>query len=221
MRQELAARDRIAVMFASAPSQNEFLATLVAETDIDWSRVVAFHMDEYIGLAPDAPQSFANFLRLRLFDRVNPGVVHYLDGAATDPLAEARRYAQLLAAHPLDIACVGIGENGHLAFNDPWVADFDDPVGVKIVEIDEISRHQQVHDGTFARFEDVPPVALTVTMPPIVGARLVSAVVPGPTKARAIRDTLRGPIATSCPASILRRHPNARLAIDRDSAALI
>jgi glucosamine-6-phosphate deaminase len=221
MRQELAGRDRIALMFAAAPSQNEFLATLVAESDLDWSRVIAFHMDEYIGLPSTAPQSFGNFLRSRLFDRLKPGVVHFLDGNAPDPEAEARRYAELMRTQPLDIACVGIGENGHLAFNDPPIADFADPLAVKIVEMDDISRLQQVHDGAFARVEDVPRRALTVTIPPLVGARLVSAVVPGPTKTAAVRDTLLGPIATTCPASILRRHPNAVLYLDRESAGLI
>ncbi|HLZ09923.1 MAG TPA: glucosamine-6-phosphate deaminase [Chloroflexota bacterium] len=221
MRQELAGHDRIAVMFAAAPSQNEFLATLGAESDLDWSRVIAFHMDEYIGLPAGALQSFGHYLRSRLFDRVKPGVIHFLDGNATDPEAEARRYADLLKAQPLDLAFVGIGENGHLAFNDPPIADFADPLAVKIVEMDDISRLQQVHDGAFARVDEMPRRALTVTIPPLVGARMVSATVPGPTKITAIRDTLRGPIASTCPASILRRHRNAVLYLDRDSAALI
>ena len=126
LRQDLAQRDRVGVMFASAPSQNEFLAALVEEPNIDWSRVVAFHLDEYVGLPADAPQGFAQFLRERLFDKVHPGVVHYLDGLE-DPERACRRYADLLAGQPLAIACVGIGENGHLAFNDPHVADFADP----------------------------------------------------------------------------------------------
>jgi glucosamine-6-phosphate deaminase len=221
MRQELAAHDRIAMMFAAAPSQNEFLATLAEESDLDWGRVIAFHMDEYIGLPAGAPQSFGHFLRERLFDRVKPGQVHFLDGNAPDPEAEARRYAELMSNQLLDFACVGIGENGHLAFNDPPIADFADPFAVKIVEMDEISRLQQVHDGAFARVEEMPRRALTVTVPPLFGARIVSATVPGPTKVTAVRDTLRGPIATSCPASILRRHPDATLYLDRDSAALV
>jgi glucosamine-6-phosphate deaminase len=221
VRDLLARQDRVAMIFAAAASQSEFLAALAVAPDLDWRRVVAFHLDEYLGLAPDAPQNFGNFLRARIFDRVRPGTVHYLNGNAPDPHAEAARYAALLAAHPLDVACVGIGENGHLAFNDPPVADFADPRAVKLVEIDEISRNQQVHDGAFARLEDVPRLALTVTIPPIVGARHLSCVVPAPAKAPAVRDTLLGPIATSCPASILRRHEHAVLYLDRDSARLL
>lgn len=220
LRQDLAQRDRVGVMFASAPSQNEFLAALVEEPNIDWSRVVAFHLDEYVGLPADAPQSFAQFLRERLFDKVHPGVVHYLDGLE-DPERACPRYADLLASQPLAIACVGIGENGHLAFNDPHVADFADPHLVKPVEIDEVSRAQQVHDGCFARIELVPHLALTVTIPAIVSAQRIAIMVPGPTKAKAIQATLRGPIVTSCPASILRRHPQAVLYVDEESAALV
>jgi glucosamine-6-phosphate deaminase len=221
MRMHLTSHNRVAMVFAAAPSQNEFLAALAEEPDLDWKRVIAFHLDEYLGLPSDAAQNFGSFLRSRLFDLVKPGVVHYLDGNVPDSDAEARRYSKLLAANPLDIACLGIGENGHLAFNDPAVADFVDPERVKIVEIDEVSRLQQVHDGCFARLEDVPTRALTVTIPPLVGATVVSCVVPGPSKGIAVRDALCGPIATSCPASILRRHEHATLYLDPDSAQLM
>ena len=221
MRENLASHEYVAMIFAAAPSQNEFLAALAEEPDLDWARVIAFHMDEYIGLPPNAPENFGQFLRTRLFDRVKPGVVYYLNGNAPKPEEEARRYSELLAANPLDIACLGIGENGHLAFNDPPVADFADPERVKIVEIDEVSRLQQVHDGCFARLEDVPNRALTVTIPPLIGARIVSCVVPSPSKANAVRNTLHGPIATTCPASILRQHEQAILYLDQDSAGLI
>lgn len=220
LRQALAERDRVGVIFASAPSQEEFLAALAVEPNVDWSRVVAFHLDEYVGIPSDAPQGFAQFLRERLFDKVHPGVVHYLDGLE-DPERAGRRYADLLAGQPLAIACVGIGENGHLAFNDPHVADFADPYLVKPVEIDEVSRAQQVHDGCFARIDRVPHLALTVTIPAIVAAERIAIMVPGPTKARAIQATLRGPIATSCPASILRQHPHSILFVDEAAAALV
>jgi glucosamine-6-phosphate deaminase len=220
LRQALAERVRVGAIFASAPSQNEFLAALVDEPAIDWPRVVAFHLDEYVGLPSEAPQSFAQFLRERLFDKVHPGVVHYLDGL-DEPERACRRYADLLASQPLAVACVGIGENGHLAFNDPHVADFADPHRVKPVEIDDVSRAQQVHDGSFDRIDRVPRLALTVTMPAITSAERIAIVVPGPTKVKAIQATLQGPIATSCPASILRRHPRAVLFVDVAAAALV
>jgi glucosamine-6-phosphate deaminase len=206
------------VVFASAPSQNEFLATLSALEDLPWDRVVAFHMDEYLGLPPDSPQGFGYFLQEKLYSQVKPGSVHFLDGQAADPGAECRRYASLLAAHPVDIVCAGIGENGHLAFNDPPVANFSDPLQVKVVELDEACRLQQVHDGCFPTFDAVPTHALTLTIPALVAASWIYAIVPGPTKAQAVRDTLWAPVGPHCPATILRQHPQAVLYIDRDSA---
>lgn len=215
----LAEKRRVAMVFAAAPSQEEFLATLATEPSLDWERVVAFHLDEYVGLAPSAPQGFGSFLRMRLFARVRPGTVQYLNGNAADLSAECARYARLLADDPLDVACIGIGENGHVAFNDPPVADFDDPRVVKVVELDPICRAQQVHDGCFAHLEEVPTRALTLTVPAIFGATWVHCIVPASSKARAVHDTLLGPVDTSCPASILRRHERATLYLDRDSAA--
>ena len=183
----------------------------------------AFHMDEYIGLAPDAPQGFANFLRAAIFTKVPFRSVNCLDGTAAsrDPAAECARYSQLLRRFPVDITCMGIGENGHIAFNDPPVADFDDPALVKPVALDEICRNQQVHDGCFATLDDVPTHALTLTVPALMHAAQVFCVVPAATKARAVRDTLLGDIRTACPASILRRHPAATLYLDADSASLL
>ena len=211
------------MIFAAAPSQNEMLAALIAQPDIEWNRVNAFHMDEYIGLAPDAPQGFANFLRAAIFDKVPFRSVNYLDGVAAtkDTAAECARYAALLEREPVDITCMGIGENGHIAFNDPPVADFDDPALVKPVALDEICRNQQVHDGCFAALDDVPTHALTLTVPALTRAAQVFCVVPAATKARAVRDTLLGDISTACPASILRRHPDATLYLDMDSASML
>ena len=217
----MAVQEAVTMVFAAAPSQNEFLATLASQEEIDWARITAFHLDEYVGLAKDAPQGFGNFLREHLFGIVQPGIVHYMDGNATDAHEECRRYADLLAAHPLDIACIGIGENGHIAFNDPPVADFDDPERVKVVELEERCRLQQVHDGCFASIDLVPTHALTMTVPAITAARWVYCMVPGPTKTEATRDMLRGSIATSCPASILRRHDRAVLYLDSEAAALL
>lgn len=213
-----ASQERVRMVFAAAPSQNEFLAALAATEGLDWGRVEAFHMDEYIGLPADAPQRFGTFLRERIFDLVHPGRVEYIDGNAPDIEAECLRYAGLLAERPIDIVCAGIGENGHMAFNDPPVADFDDPQAIKVVTLDEVCRMQQVHDGAFPRLEDVPRTALTLTMPTLMSARRVSCVVPGPTKAAAVLATLRDPISTACPATVMRRHPNAVLYLDTDAA---
>ncbi|NLG52010.1 MAG: glucosamine-6-phosphate deaminase [Chloroflexi bacterium] len=221
MRELLAHQPHVRMVFAAAPSQNEFLATLTSIPDLDWQRVQAFHMDEYVGLDPRAPQGFGNFLRERLFDRVKPGSVQYINGNATDPQAECRRYAVLLQAEPLDIVCAGIGENGHMAFNDPPVADFDDPQAVKLVQLDQTCRWQQVHDGAFARIDEVPQTALTMTMPALMAARWVYCIVPGPTKTEAVTRTLRDPITTACPATIMRRHSQAVLYLDSEAAAAI
>jgi len=221
MRELLKERDSINVVFAAAPSQNEFLDTLMSEPDIDWERVRAFHLDEYLGLPSDAPQRFAVYQNQRVFSKVKFKEIHYLKGDTDSPEAEAQRYADLLTKYPLDIAFLGIGENGHLAFIDPPVADFEDPYLVKIVELDDICRQQQVNDGAFPSIDLVPKTALSMTIPAIMAAKNIYCMVPGPTKAQAVKETLYGPIDTHCPASILRRHDAAVLFIDKDSAALL
>jgi glucosamine-6-phosphate deaminase len=216
MRAALAEHERVRIAFAAAPSQEEFLSALVAEPGIEWSRVTAFQLDDYVGLPAEAPERFGHFLRTRLFDRVRPGEVHPI-GAAMDAAAaaeECRRYAALLAAGPLDVVCLGIGENGHLAFNDPPVADFQDPERVKLVELDHLCRRQQVNDGCFPSLAVVPTHAITLTVPTLLGGARLSAVVPGPAKREAVRRTLAGPIETACPASILRTHPACTLYLD-------
>lgn len=217
----LRCQHEVSIVFASAPSQEEFLASLGEQVGIDWQRVVAFHMDEYVGLAPDAPQSFGQFLKDRLFDRVRPGAIHYLYGNTSDLDEEIERYIALLQKHPLDITCAGIGENGHLAFNDPPVADFDDHQVLKVVELTSRSRQQQVHDGCFNRLDDVPRQAITLTIPALLSSRHFSCVVPARSKAEAVKSMLAGPISTSCPASILRRHPDAVLYLEPASAAAL
>lgn len=206
------------VIFAAAPSQNEVLAGLAASRKIDWSKVHAFHMDEYVGICPDAPQGFANFLRRALFEKVPMGSVEYLDCTA-EPEQETGRYAALLARYPADLVVMGIGENGHIAFNDPHVADFQDPLAVKTVELDEKCRLQQVHDGCFRDLDAVPTHAMTLTIPTLCRPARVFCIVPAKTKAQAVYTTLNGPISETCPASILRRHPNATLYLDPDSAS--
>ena len=219
IRAALAARGRVRVAFAAAPSQEEFLAALAETPGLDWSRVTAFQLDEYVGLPEEAPQRFGRFLRTRLFDRVGPGEVHLIGAPVdADGADEAcRRYAALVDAAPLDLVCLGIGENGHLAFNDPPVADFEDPERVKLVELDESCRRQQVNDGCFPSLDRVPTHAITLTIPTLLSGRRLVCVVPGPNKRDAVRRALAGPIATSCPASVLHTHPACTLYLDRAS----
>ena len=218
MREILRTKQGLSIVFASAPSQNEFLEELSQSPGIDWSKVTAFHLDEYVGLSDNAPESFGHFLGVRLFEKVRPGNVYYLNGMAGDLEAECKRYARLLRDHPLDIACIGIGENGHVAFNDPPFADFQDPLLVKIVELDFVSRQQQVHDGCFGSLQEVPKKAITLTIPAILSAKFIYCMVPGPTKAEAVKRMLQGSVSTNCPASILRKHEDAFLFLDSDSA---
>lgn len=215
----LTQKGTINVMFAAAPSQNDVLAALVADKTLDWSRIHAFHMDEYIGLSPNAPQGFGNFLRQHIFDRKPFASVNCIAADASDPEAEANRYEAILKEHPIDICLMGVGENGHIAFNDPPVADFNDPRMVKPVKLDLVCRQQQVNDGCFASLDEVPEYALTVTVSGLVKAPAVFCIVPAPTKANAVAKLIHGEIAESCPSSILRTHNCARLYLDPDAAS--
>jgi glucosamine-6-phosphate deaminase len=219
MRRLLASQSGVRMSFAAAPSQNEFLAGLAAAEGIDWSRVTAFQLDEYVGLPDGHPARFGSFLYERIWDRVKPGMVHAIGATVTfeEAEAESRRYAELLAEAPVDIVCLGIGENGHLAFNDPPVADFNDPLVVKVVELDEPCRQQQVNDGCFPAFDDVPKHAITQTIPALLSGKKLVCVVPGPAKRSAVAQTLNGPIVTACPASILRTHADCTLYLDSGS----
>jgi glucosamine-6-phosphate deaminase len=208
------------VMLATGNSQLAFLDELVTR-DVDWSSVIAFHMDEYVGLSPSHPASFERYMCERVAARVPVREFHYLQGDASDADAEAARYAALLAEYPLDLCCLGIGENGHLAFNDPPVADFEDPRDVKIVELDAACRQQQVGEGHFATIDDVPARAITVTIPALLRARRVLAIVPEARKAVPVAAALEGPVTTACPASILQTQDHATLYLDRDSASLL
>ncbi|MCJ8007446.1 glucosamine-6-phosphate deaminase [Lederbergia wuyishanensis] len=209
-------QDTIRMIFAAAPSQNELFETLKKDSEIDWSRIVAFHMDEYIGLEAGAPQSFGVFLKEKLFDEVKPGIVHYMD-SSQDVAEELLRYGNLIKEEEIDIVCLGIGENGHLAFNDPPVADFNDPELIKVVELDDVCRQQQVNDGCFATIEDVPTHAITLTIPALMSGKHLFCIVPGPTKRQAVRGVLEGPLSTDNPATILRRHPSCILYLDKES----
>jgi len=203
------------VIFAAAPSQNETLATLTADTSVDWSKVTAFHMDEYIGLREDAPQRFARYLYERVFDRVPLAAVYTLGLVPAE--MDCNLYAGLLAEKPIDVVCLGIGENGHIAFNDPPVADFNDPHLVKIVTLDRTCRQQQVNDGCFPNIDSVPERAITLTIPALMQATTLICSVPGPTKREAVRATLHDEISIRCPATILRKHNDCTLFLDADS----
>jgi glucosamine-6-phosphate deaminase len=220
IRELLETKEFVNIIFAAAPSQNEFLAEL-KEKDVDWNQINAFHMDEYVGLNRDAPQGFGNFLKERLFEKVPLREVHYLNGNATDLEQECKRYAELLDKNPTDIVCLGIGENTHLAFNDPHVADFNDPKIVKLVDLDEKCRLQQVNDGCFSTLDEVPTHALTITIPALFKADYAYAVVPGELKANAIYHTLNSKMDENYPSTILRKHKNAVLFIDEGSATRI
>jgi glucosamine-6-phosphate deaminase len=204
-------------MFATGNSQLAFVDALIEQTPgVPWDRVVVFHMDEYVGVGPDHPAGFRRWIRERIVDRARPRAAVLIDGLA-DPVGECTRYAALLGAHPLDLCCLGIGENGHLAFNDP-PADFADPLDVKVVELDHACRQQQVGEGHFPAIGDVPTRALTVTVPALLRAGAVIAVVPEARKAEPVRAAVLGPVSEACPASALRTAGNATLHLDGGSA---
>jgi glucosamine-6-phosphate deaminase len=209
-------REKVRMVFAAAPSQANMLARLVQHAGLEWNRVTMFNMDEFIGLPSDAPQRFGNWLGRNLFDFVPGSEVHLLN-PERDAMEEAERYAALLEEAPIDIVCLGIGVNGHIAFNDPDVADFNDAKDVKVVELDHICRQQQLADQAFDSLESVPTHALTLTIPRLLRAGHLFCIVPGSHKAEAVRNCLTKDILTSCPASILRTHKNCTLYLDKDS----
>lgn len=218
LREKIATEGHATVAFAAAPSQNETLATLIAEPGIAWDRVTAYHLDEYAGATEDSPHSFRRYLLEHVFRTVAPAVFHRIRGEAEDSAAECARYASLLPAGGFGIALLGIGENGHLAFNDP-PCDFADPLAVRVVKLDEACRAQQVHDGAFANLPDVPTQAFTLTVPVLMKAHEVFVMVPGKAKAAAVAAALEGPLTNMCPASVLHTHPRAAIFLDAESAA--
>lgn len=219
IRRAIAARGQARVIFATGASQYEFLAALVRlKESVEWSRVTAFHLDEYLGLPDTHPASFRRYLRERLFSLLPFGSVHLLDGTAADATAETERYASLLAAGPIDLACVGIGENAHLAFNDP-PADFETAQLVHVVTLDEACRRQQVGEGHFQSMDAVPTQALSLSVPEILRAEVISCVVPDARKAAAVQCALEGPVTPDCPASALQRHERVTVFLDTDSVA--
>lgn len=207
----------VRMVFAAAPSQSEMLAALRNEKDIDWTRVTAFQMDEYLGLVPDSPQHFGTWLRRTVFDHLTFAAVHLIEpgGEAEQSAAD---YAAKLSEAPIDIVCCGIGVNGHLAFNDP-PADFDDPLLVKVVNLDAQCRQQQVDDACFSTLGEVPTQALSMTVPALLSARAIFCTVSGPAKRDAVRRVLLGPLDPMCPASALRQHLRCAIFLDADSAS--
>jgi glucosamine-6-phosphate deaminase len=221
LRRLIAERSRAIGIFTSDPSQNEFLDALVEEPGVEWTRVIGFHSNEYLGMNEDAPQSLRRYLIERLVTRVPVAEFHSLRGEAANPEAVCANYSALLKSRPPDFATLGIGESGHLAFNASPVCDFNDPAVVKVVELDDVRREQQVNDGAFAKLEDVPRRALTLTVSSILACPRLFVIAPGVRKQQAVRDTIEGDITTACPASILRTHRDAHLFLDRDSAAAL
>lgn len=212
-------KEYVNVIFAAAPSQNEMLEELLKQ-NVDFSRIRAFHMDEYDGLTIKDEQSFARYLNDHIFSLAKFADVQYIPtnlGAEKACVA----YSKLLEMYPPDVVCMGIGENGHIAFNDPPVADFNDPLAVKTVQLDEICRMQQVHDGCFPTLENVPKYAVTLTVPALLRAKHLICTVPAPTKANAVKAMLEGPYGENCPATALRKHGCAKMFLDADSGAKV
>src|SRR6266576_3986637 len=214
----LAKQPSAAVILATGNSQIQFLESLIALGGVEWSRLTLFHMDEYLGLDATHKASFRRYMRERVEQRVKPHQFHYLEGDTPLPLDECARYTRLLQAQPIDLCCLGIGENGHIAFNDPPVANFQDPHQVKLVKLDQPCRMQQVNEGHFPNLEAVPQYAFTLTIPMLCSAKRMLCVAPEKRKAQAVKNTLRGPVSTDCPASFLRRQGQATLFLDLDSA---
>lgn len=214
----LGEKDEINMIFAAAPSQNTMLAALLKK-EIEWNRINAFHMDEYIGLKRGSNAAFQNYLKEHIFDLAPFKSIHYINAWEEDRERECVRYSELLEKCPVDIVCLGIGENGHIAFNDPPKADFQDPVLIKTVELEERCRMQQVHDGCFESIDDVPQYALTLTVPALTVAKKMFCVVPYASKAEAVKELLTSEVIDEhCPALIMRKHAGATLYCDKDSA---
>jgi glucosamine-6-phosphate deaminase len=220
LKDAIARQGQAQVVAATGASQFEFLEALTGTPGIDWKKTVFFHLDEYVGLADTHPASFRRYLRERIVDRVRPGAFHFIMGDAADPAAECRRLGALIRDRPVDVAFVGIGENGHLAFNDP-PADFETREPYLVVELDEACRRQQLGEGWFETLEDVPRRAISMSVAQILRCQRIVCVVPDARKARAVRDSVRGGVSPLRPASALQQHEATTVYLDPDSAALL
>jgi glucosamine-6-phosphate deaminase len=210
-----------AILLATGNSQLKFLDILIKSQKIDWSRITLFHLDEYLGIKGESPASFHFYLHERVEKRIQAKAFHYLQGDALEPIAECDRYSKLLQAQPLDLCCLGVGSNGHLAFNEPQVANLNDPRLVKLVRLDGETRWIQVNQGHFSHFDQVPQYALTVTLPTILSAKKILCLAPGKAKAQIIQEILKRSICQTRPGSILRQHSDATLCLDRESASFL
>jgi glucosamine-6-phosphate deaminase len=219
IQQAITSRDVAYVIAATGASQFEFLDALVLH-DIDWKRVEFFHLDEYVGLPETHPASFRRYLTERIIHRIHPKAFHLINGEAADPQAECRRVGELISQHTIDVAFVGIGENGHLAFNDP-PADFDTEQPYLVVTLDEACRRQQLGEGWFTSFDEVPAQAISMSIQQILKARHVLCIVPDQRKAQAVKDCVEGGVSPLHPASILQQHPSVKLYLDRESSSLL
>jgi glucosamine-6-phosphate deaminase len=217
----LAQQGTATVILATGNSQIKFLEALIALEGVDWSRVTCFHLDEYLGIDANHPASFRRYLRERVEDRVKLKRFHYIEGDTLQPLAECDRYTRLLLAQPIDLCCLGLGQNGHLAFNEPSVADFNDERSVKLVKLEQSTRQQQVDGGYFASLDAVPQYAFTLTISTICAAKKIFCLVPGKRKAPAVKEMLQGVVQPDYPASVLRTQATATLFLDADSASLM
>jgi len=217
----VAERGRARIVVATGNSQIDLMDSLACHKDVPWKRVEVFHLDEYLGIEPEHAASFHHWIKSRVESRLPVAKMNYIDGTTSDAQAEINRYASLLMSGPIDVAFVGFGENGHIAFNEPEIADFDDPAVAKVVALDEASRLQQVREGHFADIGSVPKQAITLTCSTLFFAKSWICSVPELRKAEAVRDALEGPISTACPASLVRRHPSAFVFLDKDSASLL
>lgn len=212
-------RESIGVIFATGASQIETLQALTAIPDLPWSKVRGFHMDEYVGMSPEHPASFRRYMREKLTQKVKMREFREIDGSSPDPEAVCRDYIEALRYANPQLCLLGIGENGHLAFNDPPVANFHDPVDMKVVQLDTVCRQQQAAEGWFRSLEEVPQQAITLTIPTLFRVHKLIASVPGKRKASIVRRAFEEPVSTDCPATLLRTHPDAIIYLDRDSAS--
>lgn len=220
LRDTIARKGSANVVAATGAAQFEFLSALTGTPGIDWKKTVFFHLDEYVGLPDTHPASFRRFLRERIVDRVHPGTFHFIEGDAADPAAECRRLGDLIRRHPIDVSFVGIGENGHLAFNDP-PADFDAQEPYLVVELDEACRRQQLGEGWFATFDDVPRRAISMSIAQVLRTQRILCIVPDARKAKAVKASLQGGISPLRPASALQKHAATTIYLDPDSAGLL
>lgn len=216
----IAEKGKASFMAATGASQFAFLEALTKTDKVDWAKTTMFHLDEYIGIPADHPAAFRRYLRERLIDKVHPGAVNLIDGSADDPAAECERLSRLVEEHGIDVAFVGIGENGHLGFNDP-PADFNTDAVFHVARLNDTCRQQQVGEGWFETVDDVPEKAITISIPGVLKAKRILCIVPEERKAEAVKGAVTGPVSPDCPSSAMQHHPNTTLLLDKDSASLL